>query len=121
MTRDMEKHITVVAALQIGFSILGIIIGSVIFIVLTSIGVFVEDETAFLVLSIVGTFLGFFLLILSIPGIIGGVGLLKHKNWARILVIILSVLDLINFPIGTAIGVYSIWALAQPETKDLMT
>jgi len=120
MTRDMDKHVTVVAALQIGFSILGILFGALIFFVMTSIGVFVEDELAFMVLSIVGTFLGTFMLVLSIPGIIGGVGLLKRKNWARILVIILSVLDLINFPIGTAVGIYSIWVLVQPETKELL-
>ena len=117
----MDKHVTVVGALHIGFGIFGILVGIFIFIILASIGVFTEDETAFMVLSIIGTFIGFFMLILSVPGIIGGIGLLKRKNWARIVVIILSALELINFPIGTAVGIYSLWVLLQPETKDLLT
>ena len=55
------------------------------------------------------------LIVLSIPGIIAGIGLLKRKEWARILTLILSALDLFNFPLGTALGIYSIWALVQPE------
>jgi hypothetical protein len=39
--------------------------------------------------------------------------LLRRKNWGRILAIIVGVLDLANFPIGTAIGIYSLWVLLQ--------
>ena len=51
--------------------------------------------------------------------IVGGIGLLKGKNWARVLVIFLAVLDLIDFPIGTAIGVYTLWVLLNSETSEL--
>jgi hypothetical protein len=57
-------------------------------------------------------------LILSIPGILAGLGLYKRKEWARILTLIISVLNLISFPLGTALGVYSIWALVQPENVE---
>ncbi len=112
----MEKHINVVAALRIGFGILGIIVGVLGFIVLQLIGDISGDRDADFVLSLIANIaLGFFI-VLSVPGIIAGIGLLKHKEWARILTLILSVIDLINFPFGTAIGVYSIWALVQEET-----
>ena len=55
-------------------------------------------------------------LLLAIPGIVAGVGLLNYKNWARILTIVLSVLNLFNFPVGTALGVYGFWVLFAPET-----
>jgi hypothetical protein len=58
---------------------------------------------------------------LSIPGVIGGIGLLKRKPWARILVLILAVFDLLNVPIGTAVGVYTIWVLIQEETEQLFS
>jgi hypothetical protein len=45
--------------------------------------------------------------------------LLKYKSWARYLVLVLAILDLLNIPIGTAIGVYSIWVLAQDETAKM--
>lgn len=37
---------------------------------------------------------GGFLILISIPGIVAGIGLLKYKSWARILAIILGVLNL---------------------------
>jgi Ni,Fe-hydrogenase I cytochrome b subunit len=114
----MEKHINIVGALQIGFSILGIIIGGVIFAILHFAGDMSDDQEAQLVLSIVANVLVIFFAVLSIPGIIAGIGLFKRKEWARILTLIISVLDLFNFPLGTAVGVYSIWALVQPETVE---
>jgi hypothetical protein len=58
-----------------------------------------------------------------IPGIIAyiltGYGLLNYKSWARILAIILAILNLILFPIGTAIGIYTLWAMFNDETKAL--
>ena len=111
----MEKHINVVAALHIGFSIFGIIIAVIIYSVLNLAGDFVNDDEANFILSIVANAVATFFIIMSVPGIIGGIGLFKRKEWARILVLILSVLDLFNFPVGTAVGVYSIWALVQPE------
>jgi uncharacterized membrane protein len=61
-----------------------------------------------------------FLAVLSVPAI-GGIGLLRGQEWARILVLILSVLNLFNIPIGTAISMYSIWVLMQPETVEIVT
>jgi len=112
----MENHLTAVGALSIGLSVLGILIGAFIFILLAGIGFAVQEEDASIVLFTVGTVIGFFLLILSIPGIIGGLGIFKRKEWARILVLVLSALHLINIPIGTAVGAYSIWVLVQKET-----
>jgi hypothetical protein len=114
----MEKHINVIASLRIGFSILGLIIGGLIFTVLYFVGDFVEDQKAEAVLTIVANVIIVLIVILSIPGIIAGIGLFKRKEWARILTLILSVLDLFNIPVGTAIGVYSIWALVQPEVVE---
>ena len=115
----MEKHVNVIAALRIGFSILGLIIGIILFIVLYIIGNATNDYDARNVLPIIANILIIVFLLLSIPGIIAGIGLFKRKEWARILTLILSVLDLVNIPIGTAIGAYSIWALVQPETVEL--
>lgn len=115
----MEKHVNVIAALRIGFSILGLIIGIVVFIVLYIIGNATNDHDARFVLPIIANILIIVFVFLSIPGIIAGIGLFKKKEWGRILTLILSVLDLVNIPIGTAIGAYSIWVLVQPETVDL--
>ena len=57
--------------------------------------------------------------LLAVPSIAGGVGLLKGKFWARILVLILGIFNLIDFPIGTLIGIYTIWVLLNQETALL--
>ena len=111
----MERHINVVAALHIGMSILGIVLGIFVFILLYFVGDLANDHDAQLVLSIIAKVAFGFIILLSIPGIIAGIGLFKRKEWARILTLIISVLHLVNFPFGTAVGVYSIWALVQPE------
>jgi hypothetical protein len=58
-----------------------------------------------------------------LPGIIAyvvaGYGLLKYKGWARILAIILAILNLILFPIGTALGNYTLVIMFNEETKAL--
>lgn len=112
----MEKHLTAVGALCIGLSVLGMMIGAFLFVLLAGIGIVTRDEEATIVLVTIGTVIGFFLLVLSVPGIIGGIGIFKKKEWARILVLVLSAIQLLNIPIGTAIGAYSIWVLVQKET-----
>lgn len=114
----MERHINVVAALQIGYSILGLIIGILLFTLFHLIGDFVDEYKTEFVLSVVANVMISMFAILSIPGIIAGMGLFKRKEWARILTLILSVLHLLSFPIGTVVGVYSIWALVQPENIE---
>ena len=115
----MDGHITAVGALCIGLSVLAILVGGFIFVLLSGIGFAVHEEEAATILSTIGFIVGAFFTIISIPGIIGGIGLLKRREWARILVLIISALQLINIPIGTAIGAYSIWVLVQTETVRL--
>ncbi|WP_321287198.1 hypothetical protein [uncultured Sunxiuqinia sp.] len=111
----MEKHINIVATIQIGFSIFGLVIAALIYFVLNIAGNLSGDQEANFILNIIANSLTVFFIVLSLPGILGGIGLLKRKEWARILVLIVSVLQLFNFPLGTAVGAYSIWALVQPE------
>jgi hypothetical protein len=115
----MQKHVTAVAALHIGFGILGIVVGLVILALLSGIGMLVHDHEAQFILWIIGVSVASFLIIISVPGVIAGIGLLKFKNWARILTLVISAIDLLNIPFGTALGVYSIWVLVQEETIQI--
>lgn len=112
----MEKHINIVAALQIALSIFNLLIAFLIFTVLKLVGGFVDDANATTILSIISDVLAIVFIVISLPGILAGLGLYKRKEWARILTLILSVIEIFSFPFGTAIGIYSIWALIQPET-----
>jgi len=46
-----------------------------------------------------------------------GLALRKRQPWARTAIVILSVINLINFPIGTAIGLYSLIVLFYTDVR----
>lgn len=117
--RDMRKHLTVLAALYIGFSLFLAMIGLIVLIVLPTVGVFSDDPDALPILSTVGVAVVAFFIALAVPGIVGGIGLLKRWPWARILVLILGAVHILNLPFGTALGIYTIWVLVQDETELL--
>ena len=115
----MDRHLTAVASLQIGFSIFGLVFVFIIGFILTGLEVVIDDPEAMYIIWTVLPGLGILVGTLCVLGIIGGIGLFTKSNWARILVLILSAVDLINFPIGTALGIYTIWVLVQVETVAL--
>ena len=67
-------------------------------------------------IALAGGVLGIFAII-SIIGIIAGWGLLDHRQWARMLIIVLACLALLNIPFGTALGIYTLWVLLPAESE----
>ena len=45
--------------------------------------------------------------------LVAGFGLLNRKPWARTLAIVLALLALIKLPVGTAVGIYTLWVIAS--------
>lgn len=117
----MEKHITFVAVLNIAFGFLGLFFAAFLFVAIVGAGIISSEPEAVTITSIVGTALAFFLVLTSLPEIIGGFGLLKRKAWARILILVVACLDLLWIPIGTMIGIYELWVLLNEETVKLFT
>ena len=68
------------------------------------------------IIPIILTLVAITILIVSTVGIIAAVGVLKRKEWARILMLIVSFFNLIRIPLGTIVGVYSLWVLFNDET-----
>jgi mannitol-specific phosphotransferase system IIBC component len=116
----MKKHVTVVGAIHIGFGILGLIIALAVFFVLHFAQGFVDnEEVPTMVLSFLSFSLPLLIGFMSTLGLIGGIGLLVYKPWARYLVIVVAALGCLNIPIGTLKGVYSLWVLLQDDTVKL--
>jgi hypothetical protein len=114
----IEKHITLVGVFHIVYHALALLFGLLIVGILGFVGTLVYDPVGTRVLWLVGTFVATFLIVLSVPGIIGGIWLLKRREWARILTLIVGALGLIDIPLGTALGVYTLWALIQDEAVE---
>jgi hypothetical protein len=121
----METHVRVLGILHIVLSSLGILAALIVLLVFGGIAGVVgatgdaDAVSAIPILGTIGGIIAAVVLALSVPGIIAGVGLLQHREWARILTIVLSALDLINVPFGTALGIYGLWVLLQARTIPL--
>ena len=63
----------------------------------------------------------YMMLALTIPAIVVGIGLLNFRPWARSLGAIIAILELVNFPLGTALGSYALWVLLSAETDPLFS
>lgn len=117
--KELDKHITILGWLYLALNIFTLFIGVFVFFILIGTGLLSGDGEAMSVLAIVGTFVLGILVVISIPGILAGWGLLKRKSWARVLALVIGFLSLMNVPFGTLLGVYTIWALlAHEEASD---
>ena len=122
----MQTHVKLLAILHIVFACLAILIGIGLFVMFGGLAALVavnesgsDAAAGMAVLGAIGTFLLVLLLVLSLPGLIAGIGLLYMKPWAKILGLVVSALDLLSFPFGTALGIYGLWVLVNPETDRL--
>jgi hypothetical protein len=122
----MQQHVKVLAILHIAFGGLGILAALIVLAVMGGIAgiVHLSDTSSDGVLGgaivgLIGAAIFFIVVVISLPGLIAGIGLLSFQPWARILTIILSVLELPAFPFHTALGVYGLWVLLSNEGAAL--
>jgi hypothetical protein len=113
----MDSHIKAVGIIQILYGALLLVVGLFLFGIIAGSGAASGEREAMFVTGIVGTVLGGFMACLSLPHILAGIGVLKQRNWARILTIILACLSLLQVPFGTAVGAYSLWVLLNDQAR----
>jgi hypothetical protein len=114
----MDTHTKILGWLYIVLGVLGILVAGFIILILVGSGLISGDRTAISVLLIVAAFIGGFLALVSLPGVIAGAGLLSYRPWARILALVLGILNLPGFPLGTILGVYTLYVLLDDETAQ---
>lgn len=111
--KQVEQHVPILGMLHLVGGALFAVIGVFVFLFFSGIGAAVQDPEAFRILTVVGFTVGVLLVVLGLPGMAAGYGLLKRRPWARGLAIAVGILNLINIPIGTVIGVYTLIVLMQ--------
>jgi hypothetical protein len=122
----MAQHVKILGILHIVFGALCVFGGLIVLVVMGGIAGIVgtsdqsqDAAVAVPILAAIGGFLCILCLVIGLPGLVGGIGLLQYKPWARITLIVLSALDLIHVPIGTALGIYGFWVLLNPQTEAM--
>ncbi len=116
----MEKHLQVLGILFIVFGVMGLMAASIVFMIFIGAGVlsgiFTDIFAATFITTTFGLILTAIISVSAIPSILAGWGILRHKNWARILGLVFGVFILFEVPLGTALGIYALWILLNDET-----
>jgi hypothetical protein len=118
----MESHKRVVGILYIVTGILQFIGMLLLSVLISSLIPFIadsaEENTRWIfewIVPFINIIVAIVIVLFSIPSIIGGGALLQGKSWALTLLLILGCFKLFSFPIGTAIGIYTIWVYAEDK------
>jgi hypothetical protein len=130
----MEKHIQLVGILNIVYRSISLLGGFFLFALaagfwqlfdyLVRIGAISPNEIPMELINLVPiilSFVAFLVTLVSILGIVAGAAVLRRREWGRILLLVVSFFNLIHIPIGTALGIYSIWVLLNSDTVRAFT
>lgn len=119
----VQEHIRFIAILWLALSVINAIAGGVLLILGNTLFPHIRelpgappDIPAGFLSSLFCT-LGVVVLIKAGAGFLAGWGLLQRERWARTLTLVLSFLALLNIPLGTALGIYSLWVLLPEESE----
>ena len=61
---------------------------------------------------------GWITLAIAAANVAVGVGLLNYESWGRPLAIVMAFLALIHPPLGTALGIYTLWVLLPSRSEQ---
>ncbi len=114
----MNKHISILGGLYIGMGAMNIVAALIVFVVVAGGGLISGDQHAIAITTGVATAIALFLVLIAAPNIVAGIGLLRRESWARILVMVLAFLNLLAIPLGTILGIYTIWVFMTNETDE---
>lgn len=77
-----------------------------------------DGQVMELVFSLVRTIFLILIVVIPLPSIIGGIALLNGKKWGLIPVMISGCLSLLSFPLGTALGIFTIWVYVKDQKEN---
>jgi hypothetical protein len=121
----MQVHVRVLGAIYVAFAALGLLLAAILLIgtggAVGLVGASGDPDAAIAIpiIGIAGTALVAVILLLCLPGLAAGVGLLYFKPWARVLGIVIAAINLLGFPWFTILGVYGLWVLLSKDSEQL--
>jgi hypothetical protein len=118
----VQEHIRLLGILWLVLSAIDTVAGIVLWIVANTVFAHLHEMGAppQMPAGFLQSFLsaiGAVILIKAAAGFFAGWGLLRREPWARILTIVLAFLALLHVPLGTALGIYSLWVLLPAESE----
>lgn len=116
-TASKGPHRVIIAGANLFFGIMFLLAVPVV-VMIFSIPVFtVPHQEGIVAVPIVGGTIVVILVLLSLPFLLAGWGLLKGKRWGEAAAVVAAVFNVWNVPLGTALTIYSFWAMAKGKLK----
>ena len=110
----MDRHLKIVGSLYIAVGLCGLLGGGFMLASMVGGGLATGDGFLMFLVPAMGVALTMLVLLFSVPTLIGGFALLARKPWARRFGLLVAALNIVNFPLGTPVGAYGLWALSKP-------
>lgn len=106
----MGRHVRILGWLQICLGVIDLLIGAAAFGLLSGIGLLSGDVATFGFMSLIGSLAGAFMLVMAVPNLLCGIGLLRGwGGWVIVLAVVLAFFNMFKVPWGTAIAIYTYW------------
>jgi len=116
----LQEHLRLLAILWFAFSAFEVLGSFILFIIANTIFFHPQDLGAPSQIGFLHPLLSFvavFLFLKGAAGFLAGYGLLQRMAWARTVALVLAFLALIHVPLGTALGVYTLWVLLPAQSE----
>ena len=131
----MERHVRIIGLLYVCCGAFLVLIGAAVLFMFggAALSGSAPLPSAGVTGSLVGAVGGIVFLLLtlmSVPAVVAGIGLLRHRPWARIVTILLSGVIMLTpilaglvvlVPLSTILGLYSLWVLLSKRTEPLFS
>ena len=107
----MQTHVKVLGVLFIVLGVMGLVVAAFLLLaigvaggIVRSVADSADAAIALPILGLAGTGLAIFLSLLSAPGLVAGIGLLRFRPWARILGLVVAILDFNPLSVRNSVG-----------------
>jgi hypothetical protein len=120
----VREHVKLVGILWMAYSALHLVAGVAILVtakfVVLRMGEIPNGPPPELLMWVrpILTIIGWFILAKAAVGFFAGWGLLQHEEWARVFALVVGFIALLNVPIGTALGIYTLWVLLPSQSDE---
>jgi len=122
----LQEHVRLLAILWFAFSAVEIVMGLVVMVLANTLFVHIAEQAAANAdpgasplgfLHPLMTVVALFVLGKGAAGFLAGWGLLNREARGRVLALVLGFVALIHVPLGTALGIYTLWVLLPAESE----
>lgn len=124
---NSEQHRKLLATLHVIFGVFGLIILLIFRLFFGLLFPFLNEavtnlepiaelfvDWGFQILSFIGYLMLFGIIL---PSLIGAFGFLQNRSWGIYLLLVSGCLRLLNFPLGTTLGIYTLWVFFRFQNQ----